>query len=163
MTRLLTAALALSLAASPSPAAEKKAAAKASHFQGKVVALAELLKKKDVKLDADAAPATLALEADDGKVYPLVKNDGSRMFFKDKALLNRPMRLTATLVAGGLLDVSAAHSVVKGKLHEVYYWCDNCALAYSEPGECICCGAAVKLVEVAVTTPPEKIERLLPR
>jgi len=31
---------------------------------------------------------------------PLVKDDGSRMFFKDKRLLDRPMRLTGRLVEG---------------------------------------------------------------
>ena len=47
-------------------------------YKGKVVPLAKLLEKQGAKLDADAAPLWLALVTDDGKTYPLVKDDGSR-------------------------------------------------------------------------------------
>ena len=148
--------------ACPAGAAEK--AAKAAAYTGKVVTLASLLEAKGVALDADAAPVGLVLQADDGKVYPLVKNDGSRMFFKDKALLGRTVRLTGRLVAGSsMLDVSAVQTLVKGKPHEAYYWCENCQLAYSEPGECLCCGAKVKLVEVEGSEVSAKLEKLIPR
>src|SRR5262245_2608065 len=85
-------------------------------FRGKVVPLASVLEKEGAKLDADATPHWLALVTDDGKVYPLVKDDGGRMFFKDPRLLNRPMVLTSKLLFGGLLQVVAVHSVVKGEL-----------------------------------------------
>ena len=71
------------------PAGEKKDAAKNSYFKGSVVALARLLEKQGLKLDDDAVPHWLVLKADDGKIYPLVKDDGSRMFFKDAKLLIR--------------------------------------------------------------------------
>jgi hypothetical protein len=88
------------------------------------------------------------------------------MFFLDRSLQGRPMSLTGRLVAGSsMLDVTAVRSVVKGKLHEVYYWCDNCALAYSQPGACLCCGADVKLVEVEIKpgAPASKVNLLLPK
>jgi hypothetical protein len=111
------------------------------YFTGKVVPLADLLAKSGTKLDADAAPLTLVLQADDGKIYPLTKDDGSRMFFKDAKLLNRPMRLTARLVPNSqFLQVITVHSVVKGKLHDVYYWCDICTIKRFEAGVCDCCG-----------------------
>src|SRR5262245_25901261 len=66
---------------------------KPRYFEGKVVPLDDVVAKSGTKLDADAAPYWLALVTDDGKVYPLVKDGGSRLFFRDKALLNRPMRL----------------------------------------------------------------------
>ncbi len=50
--------------------------------------LADILKKQGVKLDADAAPYSLALVTDDNKIYPLVKDDGGRMFFKDAATIS---------------------------------------------------------------------------
>src|SRR5262245_51456131 len=67
------------------------------YFAGKVTPLAGLLAKSNVRLDADAAAVSLALAAADGKIYPLIKDDGSRMFFKDDRLLNRPMRLNGKL------------------------------------------------------------------
>src|SRR5205823_13008656 len=84
-------------------AGDAKSADKNQQFKGSVVPLAPLLAKGEIKLDADAAPYWLALKADDGKLYPLVKDAGARMFFKDAKLLNRPMRLTGKLVPGSQL------------------------------------------------------------
>jgi len=124
---------------------------KTEYYTGKVRPLAELLDKHGAKLDADAAPHWMALVADDGKVYPLVKDDGSRMFFKDKTLLNRPMRLKAKLIPGTqFLQVVTVQSYLKGQLHDVYYWCEVCSIRTYEPGDCACCGAPMVLKEVPV-------------
>jgi len=119
------------------------------YFTGKVVPLAELLVKRDAKLDADAEPYWIALQTDDGKILPLVKDAGSRMFFKDAKLLKRPMRLTGKLIPGSqLLQVINVHSIVNGKLHDVYYWCDICTIKGYEAGKCDCCGAPMEFREV---------------
>ena len=87
------------------PAAEP--ASKLAAFTGKVVPLKTVLEKSGIKLDKDAGG--VALVTDDGHVYPLVKDDGGRMFFKDERLLNRPMRLSGKLVADGrMLQVNEA-------------------------------------------------------
>lgn len=128
-----------------------KAADKNQSFKGNIVPLEKLLAKQDVKLDPDAAPYAMVLQTEDGKVYPLVKDAGARMFFKDERLLNRPMRLTARPVANGaLLQVVNVHSDVKGQLCEVYYWCDICTIRSYENGPCACCLAPVELREVPV-------------
>ena len=128
--------------------APTKAAPKTEDIDGKVVALASVLAKLGPKLDPDAAPQWLALVADDGKVYPLIKDDGSRMFFKDERLLNRPMRLTARLIPEvQMLQVIQVHSRIKGELHEVYYWCDICTIRGYEAGICDCCGGPMELRE----------------
>jgi hypothetical protein len=127
------------------------AAPKDEAFTGKVVPLAELVAKAGSRLDADAAPFWLALVTDDGKVYPLVKDGGARLFFKDKALLNRPMRLTGRLLPGSqVLQVKAVHSLHGGKLHEVYYWCDVCSIRRGEKDVCECCGGPMELREEPV-------------
>jgi hypothetical protein len=132
-----------------STAAQDQPAFKTEYFRGKVVPLATVLEKQGAKLDADAAAQWMALVGDDGKIYPLIKDDGSRMFFKDKTLLNRPMRLTARKVPGSqLLQVVNVHSYVKGELNEVYYWCDICSIRGYELGNCGCCGAIMVLKEV---------------
>src|SRR5579859_8054585 len=109
------------------------AAPKDEAFTGKVVPLADLVAKTGSRLDADAAPFSLALVTEDGKVYPLVKDGGARLFFKDPALLNRPMQLTGKLLPGSqVLRVLSVRSVKKGELCEVYYWCDICTIRRSE-------------------------------
>jgi hypothetical protein len=148
--------LALALALAPFLAAAdrkpaKEAESKAEDFTGKVVPLAGLLEKFGAKLDADAAPSWLALQADDGKVYPLIKDDGSRLFFLDKSLLDRPMRLTGRLhPESRMLQVLAVHSIVKGQLCDVYYWCNVCSIRRGEKKPCDCCGGPMELREEPV-------------
>ena len=120
-------------------------------YRGRVVPLAALLEKQKVKLDSDAASVLLALQGDDGKIYPLVKDDGARMFFKDERLLNRPMQLTGHIVPGtNFLQVVGVHSIVKGELNDVYYWCDICAIRRNEKKICDCCGGPMELKEEPV-------------
>jgi hypothetical protein len=145
-------AFALALGLSPLLAAQtdvKKEPLKTEFFKGKVVPLADALVKFGAKLDPDAAPHWLALQSDDGKVYPLIKDAGSRMFFKEPSLRNRPMRLTGRLLPGtNLLQVINVHSYQKGKLHEIYYWCEICTIRAYEAGICECCGAPYEFREV---------------
>lgn len=121
---------------------------KSESFTGKVVPLAGLLEKFGSRLDRDASPHWLALVTDDGKTFPLIKDDGSRMFFKDESLLNRPMRLTGRLFDDTrLLQVLEVRSLVKGELHEVFYWCDVCTIKRLENQICDCCGGPMELRE----------------
>ena len=92
-----------------------------------------------------------ALATVDGKTYPLIDDDRSRMFFEEPGLRGRSMRLTGRLEKGAL-RVTSVQSVVDGKVHDVYYWCDACELGYFRSGKCHCCGAKVKLLEVEVGT-----------
>jgi hypothetical protein len=120
-------------------------------YTGKVVPLAKLLDKLGSKLDADAAPHWLALVTDDGKVYPLIKDAGARRFFKDDRLLDRPMRLTGRLYPDThLLQVIQVHSLLKGAAHELYYWCEICAIRRDEKDLCDCCGGPMELREPPV-------------
>jgi hypothetical protein len=132
--------------------AAEKGAVKTELYKGKVVPLAKVLEKEGVRLDQDAAALLLALVTDDGKVYPLIKDDGSRAFFKDPRLLDRPMRLTGRLLPNSqLLQVLLIHSYIKGELHEVYYWCDICGIRRNEKLDlCDCCGGPMELREVPV-------------
>ena len=142
---------ALPFALLPLTAADKP---KPEIFRGQVVPLADVLKKDKIDLDPDAKPHWLALQTDDGKVYPLVKDEGARPFFRDPRLLKRPMSIQGRLVAGSsLLQVFQVQSVKDGKLHEVFYWCEICAIrrhSHDEKGICDCCGGPMELREKAV-------------
>jgi hypothetical protein len=119
-----------------------------SHFDGQVVPLKELVEKIGSKLDADAEPTWLALVTPKGEIYPLIKDDGCRMFFKDATLLKRPMRLTGKLLPKStLLQVLEVHSMKDGKLHDLYYWCDICSIRRFEKNICDCCGGPMELRE----------------
>ena len=151
MPRRLSLSLACALALVPLFAGAgdpKTPAAKTEYYKGKVVPLADLVARAGSRLDADAAPYCLVLAGEDGKVYPLVKDSGSRLFFNDPALLNRPMRLTGQILPESqILRVTAVHSYIKGQLHDVYYWCDICSIRRGELQKCDCCGDIMVLRE----------------
>ena len=97
------------VAASPEPA-------RLETISGKVVRLADVVAKAGGRLDADAAPYWLALASDDGKLYPLIKDEGSRLFYKDPALLDRPVRVTGHLISGStLLRVTLVRALHDGE------------------------------------------------
>jgi hypothetical protein len=149
-TRRLGLTTAILVALSPLLAAAPEAKSKLVELDGKVTPLADLVAKDGGKLDADAATA-LVLVADDGKVYSLVKDGGSRLFFNDPALLKRPMHVTGRLLPGSqVLRVSAVNSVVKGERCEIYYWCDVCSIKRGEKNICECCGGPMTLKEEPV-------------
>jgi hypothetical protein len=134
------------------PAGAADEAAKTRQFDGKVVPLAGLLEKLGSKVDREAAPHWLALVTEEGKIYPLIPDDGSRLFFKDAHLQNRPMRVTGRLFQDThLLQVVSVNSIVKGQLHEIYYWCDICSIRRNELlPRCDCCGGPLELREAPV-------------
>ncbi len=115
-------------------------------LEGKVVPISDLVGKIGSRLDPDAKPLWLALVTKEGKIYPLIKESGSRMFFRDKRLLNVPVRLTARALPGSqLIQVLDMHQVKNGKLHEVFYWCDVCSIRRLEKNLCECCGGPMDL------------------
>jgi hypothetical protein len=144
---LLTAA---AMVLGPTPFAASEAPDKPATYTGKVVPLADVLAKSGVKMDKTTAARWLALATDDGKVYPLRNEDNGRMFYSDKALLNRTMRLTARTVDDSYLQVLQVHSIIRGELLEVYYWCDVCTIKRFEKKACECCGAPMELREEPV-------------
>jgi len=150
MTRFTLAAMAVMSIVLFAPLAETAdKEEKTIQLDGKVVPLAEVLEKFGSRLDAEAAPHWLALVTDKGKVYPLIKDDGSRLFFADPKLQNRSMRITGRLFQDThLLQVLSVNSVKNGQLYEVYYWCDVCSIRRNELlKKCDCCGGPLELRE----------------
>jgi hypothetical protein len=126
--------------------------AKNIQLDGKIVPLSGLLEKFGSRLDSEAAPHWLALVTKDDKVYPLIKDDGSRLFFADPRLQNRTMRVTGRLFQDThLLQVLSVNSLKDGKLYEIYYWCDVCSIRRNELlKSCDCCGGPMELKEEPV-------------
>jgi hypothetical protein len=125
---------------------------KTVQLEGKVVPMAAILEKFGSRLDPEAAPHWLALVTNDGKTYPLIKDDGSRLFFSDPRLQNRAMRISGRLFQDThLLQVLSVNSVKNGQLHEIYYWCDICSIRRNELlKKCDCCGGPMELREEPV-------------
>jgi hypothetical protein len=97
----------------------------------------------------------VSLKADDGKQYSLVRTKLSEALFADPRLMEKHLVLKGRLAADkGSFDVTFMRSLVNGTLHDLYYWCDICAVHQVTPGECVCCREDVILTETPVGTKP---------
>ncbi|MBP3958868.1 hypothetical protein J8F10_26780 [Gemmata sp. G18] len=129
------------------PTESATTADKALAFDGKIVPLADALKKLGVKPDADTAG--VALVTADGTTYTLVKDEKTRLLFLDPQLHNRDVRLTAKVLPGTrVLHVERVQTIKSGKAFNVDYWCEQCQLDATEPGPCKCCGGETALREL---------------
>jgi hypothetical protein len=120
-------------------------------FGGRVVSMAALLKEAGATPDTDVETLLLALVQKDGSIKPILKDAGSRMFFKDRQLLDRPVILRGRLVGRTpYLQVFQVFTIVQGRRHEPFYWCDICKIKRFEPNACDCCGAPLEFREEPV-------------
>lgn len=113
-----------------------KPAPKLEYFTGTVVKLPDK-PLRALQMQGEAQP------------LPILNDDNGRMFYSDAALLGRPMRMTARREKDAL-RVFQVHSLIKGELHEVYYWCDICTIKRHEQKDCECCGAPMERREEKV-------------
>jgi hypothetical protein len=86
----------------------------------------------------------------EGKAYKLVRAKLSEALFVDKQLREKDLLLKGK-VSGDSFEPTAIHSVKNGVVHEVYYWCDICAIEAVAPEICVCCQGPVELIEKPLT------------
>jgi len=83
----------------------------------------------------------------DGRRYvTLLRTRIAEGLFVDEAFRKRDLRLIGrTFPASGLLEVSRTQWFRDGRAHDVFYWCEVCAIKQWDPGTCACCQGDVEL------------------
>ena len=102
---------------------------------------------KVVKLSG--ATNAVGFRTGNGDVYPLVRNPKSEALFVETNLVEKLLIVKGRLRSQTRnLEITAnLHSWANGKQHEIYYYCDICAIKTSDPGTCMCCREPMKFVE----------------
>lgn len=107
---------------------------------GRVLPLAEIIVIKKIKTDAEPLEKQVALLDDDGRVWPILSDEGGRVFFLDKQMLQRRTRLkmktTSDMPFAQVISVEIEH---EGKWRVPQYYCDVCTIAVRYPQICLCC------------------------
>jgi hypothetical protein len=134
----------------------KKPRYKTEPLRGRVVWLADALRRRyGVETDADAAHSQVALDADDGVLYPIVKDFRGRAFHLDERLRNVEVELLVRRYEGSpLVQVVRVYTLKPDGKYELDYWCDVCAIPMYELKECECCQGPVRIRERRVDEPP---------
>ncbi|HVX64212.1 MAG TPA: hypothetical protein VHC19_26555 [Pirellulales bacterium] len=133
-----------------SRAVEKSAsepAYRTESLQGRVVWLAEALKKKyGIETDRDALHASVALETRDGRLLPIVKDFRGRGFFIDPRLREMDLELLVRTFEGSpVIQVVRVYALKPDGKYELDYWCDICSIPMYELKECECCQGPIRI------------------
>ena len=118
-------------------------------LRGQVVWTAESLKRQfGIRTVADARENSLALETDDGRLYPIVEDAQGHAFRSDERLRERDVELFArSYPSTGMIQVVRLYFVKPEGKFLVDYWCDVCSISMTEMGACSCCQAPNRLRE----------------
>ena len=119
-------------------------------LRGRVVCLTEELQKSYVITPScDSRGHLYALKTADGKYYPFLPIDTAAAVWMDERYRNRDLQITARpFPQNDFIEVIKFQSWVNGKLHDLFYYCDVCAISTHKPGPCECCQDPVVFTEI---------------
>ena len=131
-----------------SPSVADVEGAKEIQVRGHLVCLAEAmhdLYRADLPADHEHL---YGFETTEGTFYTLLRTNLSEALFVDKRLHQKTLIITGrTFPNTHLLEAIRLQSIHDGVVHDLYYYCDTCAIRAAAPGDCVCCQAPVELVE----------------
>lgn len=129
--------------------------AKEIRIQGRLVCLAEAMHDL-YRADLPANHEHLyGFKGIDGAFYTLLRTNLSEALFVDERLHQKTLIITGrTFPKTHLLEAIRIQSLHDGVLHDLYYYCDTCAIRAAAPGDCVCCQAPVDLVEKPANLAP---------
>ncbi|QDV38590.1 hypothetical protein [Tautonia plasticadhaerens] len=139
---------ALVVALSPIPADEVAGGGPETvTLRGEVVRLVEVLGSFGVPEQQGPIEGQVVLRKEGGGVVPLLYNVGSRAFFEDDRLRDRPAELVARTMEGlpYLQVVSARVEDGSGELRTPEYYCDICTISVRYDQPCPCCQSPMEL------------------
>ncbi len=129
--------------------------AKEVRIRGHLVCLAEVmydLYRADLPADHEHL---YGFKTADGEFYTLLRTNLSEALFVDERLHQKTLIIMGrTFPKTHLLEAIRLQSVRDGVVHDLYYYCDTCAIRAAAPGDCVCCQAPVELVEKPVKLAP---------
>ncbi len=149
IARSLLSAGAFSLPASAQTRSNPPEEPRTVSLRGRVVCLTEELQKLyQVLPDCQTRGHVYALKTGDGKLHPFLPTDSAAAVWMDERYRQRELQVTARLFPqNGFIEVIRLQSWWNGKLHDLYYYCDVCAITAHKPGPCECCQDPVEFRE----------------
>jgi hypothetical protein len=137
----------------PANAQDKHATAdeaRDASLRGRVVCLTEELDKLyNVLPECDKRGHVYSLKTSDGKLHPFLPTDTSAAVWMDERYRQRDLQIAVRLFPQtSFIEVIKFQSWKDGKLHDLYYYCDVCAITSNKPGACECCQEPVEFREI---------------
>ncbi|MCA9142481.1 MAG: hypothetical protein H6821_05840 [Planctomycetaceae bacterium] len=124
-------------------------------IRGRVVWLAEAMTRlHGIKSVPEAGERVLALESDDGKLYPIVEDIRGRAFRRDERLRKMKVELLVRQYPGlPPVQILRVFELAEDGKYDVDYWCEICSIAMFELKECECCQGPIEFRRQKVAEP----------
>jgi hypothetical protein len=133
----------------PAPSADAAPEPAAVEVHGRLICIPELMQERygaDLPTDHEHI---LGFRTGNDRVFTLLRTKLSEALFADPALREKELLLKGKIYPGTqILDVTLMRSVKDGRVYDLYYWCDICAIKSVVPGTCMCCQEDVVLKEI---------------
>jgi len=123
--------------------------AEQTELRGRIVCMLEEAQRKE----GTSAVSTnhqhvYGFKTTEGKTYKLVRTKFSEALFVDKRLHEKDLLLKGKLSPEAqTFEPLTIRSIKNGVVHDLYYYCDICAIESISPDICSCCQGPVELVE----------------
>ncbi len=123
--------------------------AKDVSLRGKIVCLTEELDKRfNVLPNCDDQHHVYSLKTSDGKIHPLLPTETAAAVWLDERFRQRDLQITArSFPDTNHIEVIKIQSWISAQLHDLYYYCDICAITAFKPQACECCQEPVEFRE----------------
>ena len=95
----------------------------------------------------DTASPRFGLTAADRTRYTFLESDELAAIFLDPRVRARELQITGRLHGKDRLEIIKVKSIVGGRLHDLYYFCEVCNITAYVPGPCPCCRKELELRE----------------
>lgn len=130
----------------PSAAATSDSQPERELFRGKVVLLADALKRRDIRA-AEEMKGHVVLETDAGDLIPILADWRGRAFYQDKRLRDRKVELVGFRREGlPYLQILMVFTFDEDDRRQYTdYWCDVCSIPMYEIKPCECCQEEIRL------------------
>lgn len=115
---------------------------------GRIVWLNEALERRfGIRAVPEARQQMLALETEDGQLFPIAEDIRGRAFRVDERLRRlNPCELLVRRYRGSpVVQIIRVYEISGGKKFELDYYCDICAITMFELKACDCCQGPVRL------------------
>lgn len=118
-------------------------------LRGQVVWMADALRDRfGIQTDDDVAHAVVALEDEQGRLHPLLKDTRGRAFYSDERLRGIDLELLVRRYPGSpSVQVVRVYAIKPDGKYQLDYWCDVCSIAMYELKPCECCQGPTRLRE----------------
>lgn len=94
------------------------------------------------------------LKTTDGAFYTLLRTKLSEALFLDPRLRDKQLLLKGRVLPNShVFDVLSFKSLRDGRVCDLYYYCDICAITAVSPRPCLCCQGPMELVEKPPSSP----------